>query len=157
MKTNCLTKVLSILTCSIIFISCSKEDALYSDNFGNAITQDSPNHPITGKRSFQCTKYFSSGNVWESYEFETAISPTHKAGIFIIGPIKLDKYGTSGQQIENNSNFTLDNSGNLRGNNLISNYDNVYSLFGIYDSPTNKIKLTLTNLTGGGYCGCDEK
>jgi hypothetical protein len=157
MKTNYSTKVLSILTCSIFLFGCSKEDALYSDNFGNVITQDSPNHPITGKRSFQCTKYFSKGNVWESYEFETAISPTHKAGIFIIGPINLDNKGTSGQQIENNSNFTLDNSGNLRGNDLISNYENVYSLIGIYDSTTNKIKLTLTNLTVGGYCGCDEK
>ena len=139
----------------IIFSSCSKEEALYTDSVGNIITNDSPKHPITGKRSFQCTKYFSTGNVWESYEFETAISPTHKAGIFIIGPINLDK--NSGQHIENNSNFTLDYSGNLRGNDLISNYDYVYSLIGIYDSTTNKIKLTLTNLTVGGYCGCDEK
>jgi hypothetical protein len=156
MKTNYLTIVLSILTCSLIFYSCSKEDALYSDNFGNVITQNSPIHPITGKRFFQCTKYFSSGSVWESYEFETAISPTHKDGTFIIGPIQLDRYGTSGQQIENNSNFTLDNSGNLRGNDLVSNYDNVYSLTGIYDSTLNKIKLTLIN-SNGGYCGCDEK
>ena len=153
MKKNYLTTVLSIATCSLMFYSCSKEDALYSDNFGNVITQDSPIHPITGKRAFQCTKYFSTGNVWESYEFETAISPTHKAGIFIIGPINLS---TSGEQIENNSNFTLDNSGNLSGDNLISNYDNVYSLTGIYDSTNNKIKLTLTN-SNGGYCGCDEK
>jgi len=140
----------------IIFSSCSKEEALYTDSVGNIITNDSPKHSITGKRSFQCTKYFSSGSVWESYEFETTISPTHKAGIFIIGPIKLDKYGTSGQKIETNSNFSLDEEGEIWASNLKSNYDYVYSIYGIYDSTTNKIKLTLRN-SNGDYCGCDEK
>jgi hypothetical protein len=140
----------------IIFSSCSKEEALYADSLGNIITNDSRKHPITGKRSFQCTKYFSSGSVWESYEFETVIASTHKENIFIIGPVKLDKYGTSGEKIETNSNFSLDDEGELRASNLKSNYDYMYSLYGIYDSTTNKIRLTLRE-SGGRYCGCDEK
>lgn len=156
MKAKYLTIVLSIICCSIVLSGCSKEDALYSDSLGNVITIKSPKHPITGKRFFRCDKFFSTGNYWLSYEFETVITQTHQADVFIIGSIKLDNTNNGGQKIETNSNFTLDQSGYLRGYNLKSNYDNTFDLYGVYDSSTNKINLSLDELDGGS-CECKEQ
>lgn len=156
MKTKYLTIVSSIIFCSIILFSCTKEDALYEDSLGNVITPKSPKHPITGKRFFRCDKLFSTGSYWLSYEFETVITQTHQADVFIIGSIKLDNTDNGGQKIETNSNFTLDQNGYLRGYNLKSNYDNTFNLYGVYDSITNKINLTMDDLDGGS-CECREQ
>jgi len=152
-KINNLIAVLSITAFTCTFFSCSKEEALYKDNYGNEINKDSPVHPITGKKSFQCNRYFSTGNFWESYDFETAIIPTHTKTHFVIGSMNING---SGQRIEKNSSFIMDEGGNLSSNVLVSNYGNNFSLSGQFNFTTKKIKITLSNLEGG-YCICNEK
>ncbi len=158
MKTNYLKIVLSISFFSLIFTSCRKEEALYSDNFGNIITPETSKHPIIGKKSFQCSKYFSTGNFWESYNFDAYVWQTHLSNVYVIGPISLDNYGKSGQKIESNSSFLINSEGDLDGTSTLkSSYDYLYGLTGKYDAVNNKIKLTLTNYDNGQYCDCEEK
>jgi hypothetical protein len=158
MKTNYLKTVVTILFFSLIFIGCSKEEAFYSDNFGNKITPETYKHPIVGKKSFQCSKYFSTGNFWESYNFDAYVWETHLSNVYVIGPISLDSYGKSGQKIESNSSFLWNAGGDLDGTSTLkSSYDYLYGLTGKYDFFHNKIKLTLTNFDNGQYCGCEEK
>jgi hypothetical protein len=157
MKTNYFKLVQTIFLFSFIFCGCSKEDAFYEDSRGNVITPETAKHPITGKKSFQCTKYFSTGNVWETYGFETVVSPTPFGNLFVIGQINLDSYGKSGQKIENNSSFVVDEVGNLSSDDLNSSYGNTFRLNGKYNATTNKIRMTFINIEGGPYCDCEEK
>lgn len=157
MKTNYFKLALSIFLFSFIFSGCIKEDALYTDNYGNVITPETSKHPITGKKYFNCTRYFSTGSVWETFGVETVISPTPFGNLFVIGQIQMSSGGGAVQKIENNSSFVLDEAGNLSSDNLVSNYGNTYRLNGKYNATSNKIRMTFTNVEGGPYCVYEER
>lgn len=157
MKIDRLRNFLLIGSFLFVLSGCSNEDTIYSDDFGNVIKPETPQHPITGKRYFECKRYFSTGSLWETYEFETTISPTHLGNLFVISQIKLDNSSLSGRKIETNSSFVMDEAGNLSANDLTSKNGNTYSFSGKYDSVTNKISMRITDIESRGFYLYEEK
>lgn len=147
------TTLFMIALTLIITGGCSKEDAVYTDNFGNKITQKTNKPLIIGSRNLACNYYSSPGSWTKSFNYTTTIEQTHNPEYYLIGPIQIISFNKV-EKTNIKASFKLDSiSGNFEISEIKPKFYNTKG-HGVFNKVKNEISIVF--ITGSEKCECIE-